>query len=334
MQFSTLKSFFYASIRKYNSIRFNYYSAFVNFTFFTLLFFFIFFFPINLFKESILSNINYKIQNIVIYPVDSVKLHGINLNIDSKKMSLYYLSGLKFKEFSISGYGAKEEQVKFEEVIVDVSLLSIFLGKFNLSFSFINKDEKLVFNFETSLLSLFSQKKYPRRIEVELVDFQLDQIADKFSKITKSVLLNREIRNPNFNLIIPFITSIKIGGKASGRITFEDDNLIKNNESLSGLLKFKKFFINIQDPALNIPQQNFSTAKLDLKIKDNILFIDKGTRFSSEDLQFSLDGKITHFFLPKKNYNLKLDLSLNGVLKDTFSFLIPSLLNCHGFSPD
>jgi hypothetical protein len=130
----------------------------------------------------------------------------------------------------------------------------------------------------------------------------------------------------NSNPIVKeLLENIVFVGDLDGMIDFEIDPSDPIQSSGQAELKLNGAKLSFANPSLNISPQNFELAALKAGVRDGNVVIDRSSRFKSEGLDFSLDGKIQlKEVLEKSVAEIELSLKLNQDLKQNYGFLLGS----------
>ena len=213
------------------------------------------------------------------------------------------------------------DSLSINKLAFGVSLLKLFAGKMNFWLYIDNKQKgKLDLSFSVSLFDLLSAKVTPIDLSFFCNNFALDSIiaygVDFYARSSAA--------NP---LISPFLKQLSFYGSINSDVNFafKDGNWInisgKANIS-SNNLKFSS-----SDPNLQIPEQLFEEAKIDLTSNEGAINIADTTKFKSQQLSLSLAGQIKlNKDLKQSNLKLEIPLEMSGDILNQLGVIVQMTL--------
>lgn len=278
--------------------------------FFIFLFLFLFFvyelFPYSLFKTAALNKME-----------DFLKESGTPFSLNATSILPYWLTGIEVKDLEVSNSSSiTGVPLKIERLTARLSILPLFIGRLQANVQLTQGNGKFYISGSIPILSLLKNKPALQSGEVEFSKFSINEVFQQYLNVLRSS------QNPSVSLILPLLTDMQLNGELNGNVETGDNQQGKLNLTFQGLS------INFNNPALNIPKQNFSTAKLNIEWKNGVFEL-KENKLSSEDLLLDVKGRLreTDFNKPMQA-DLKLNLVLKGEIENNYGFLVPQLLKC------
>lgn len=277
------------------------------FIFLILAFFFIYqLFPYSLFKTAVLNKIE-----------DVLKENGAHFSLEASSILPYWLTGIEVKNLEVSNSSSSmDKPLQIDKLTIRVSVLPLFIGRLQVDMQLIQQSGKLFISGTLPIFSLFKGKPELQSGEVEFSKFSVNEAFQQYLSVLRSS------QNPTVSLILPLLNDMQLSGELNGIAQKGDLNQGKLN------LVFQGLYINFNNPALNIPKQNFSTAKFNVEWRNGVFEL-RENKLSSEDLLIDVKGRLreTDFKRPLQA-DLKLNLVLKGEIENNYGFLLPQLLKC------
>ena len=274
---------------------------FKGYLFYTILFIFSFVvflylsFPYAILKEAVISQVS--------------KATGYTIRVDSLGPNLpvgFHAEGV------LVGLQDVSRGIKVKELDVNVSLLSIIIGKISASLELISDNDGFIdLGVNFGILDLISQSFIPSSINLDAENFQMDSLF-RFG------LGYIDENFPGFG----FVSSFK--GDLDGEIELNLDT--SDLSQSSGIMKIglKKATLAL-DPSLNLGLQNFKKAQVEANMKSGSLKFLKKSGLQSQLLKVGFAGDVK---LKKRinssALNLKVGIELYKDLKDQIGPLLSS----------
>jgi hypothetical protein len=161
-------------------------------------------------------------------------------------------------------------------------------------------------------------------IDLDFARFELRPLVSNF------MIYFRTSNDPSLQTILPFL-STEIGGQLNGKIKVDmsstTDSLEKLNADVD--LKIQKAYLELKNETLPIPRQDFTDARIKLKLLKKSLDILPETKFAANDVGVNLSGRLSiSDLMDVTDMKLNLGLALRGKLEENFKTLIPVGLRC------
>lgn len=278
----------------------------------SLVFFVFLTFPYEIFKETLSNNIK--------------RQTGLDVSIGEMGMS--FPIGVKLSDVSITKPGTPRK-VDLDTIRLNVGILPFLIGKLSV---YVNIDalngkrEKGEFDIamKAGIFSLlFKGQLSLSSFELNAKKFEVEQIASLGLGILAQ---KRNLMNP---LFLPLVEAIQIKGRAQGFMDLSMSGSSPGNASGTIDLSMQQASLEMTDKT--IPTQTFSKALLKADIKNGVITLDKNAGMTANDFSLSIVGKLGL----KENIvasilDLKIDLRLDGELKETWGSILAGLPGASG----
>lgn len=265
----------------------------------SFLFFIFMTFPYGLLKETVLSRVSEQTD--------------INIRIAEFGPSLplgFYATRVRVSPLDSAS------ELEFERAKVSLSMFRLLMGEvaINLELRTANRGWMEVQGSWRIFSLIRGQVAVPRRILLEARDFDLANStnfllkysANQANDLIRGTLAQMEVRGLlNGDLVLVMAADDPV--QSSGEV---------NLEILEGVL-------DLNDPDLNIPAQNFSKALIRANLRGGRLILDDSSGLTTQELAISLNGS-TSLRNPLELSVLDIDIGLQiqGTLRDNFGFLL------------
>jgi type II secretion system protein N len=277
-------------------------------------------FPFNVVKEVLIGKVN-----------DTFMQNSIRLRLTVGNFKLKLPLGLSFEDIQLTNVNDPSAVLKLGKATVSLSSLSLFVGK--LSTHIRVEQSGGNFELETShsisdLIALGNSRRavsIPKgTIDLDFARFELRPLVSNF------MIYFRTSNDPSLQTILPFL-STEIGGQLNGKIKVDmsstTDSLEKLNADVD--LKIQKAYLELKNETLPIPRQDFTDARIKLKLLKKSLDILPETKFAANDVGVNLSGRLSiSDLMDVTDMKLNLGLALRGKLEENFKTLIPVGLRC------
>ncbi|MEY3901211.1 MAG: hypothetical protein RL189_517 [Pseudomonadota bacterium] len=283
-------------------------------------FFFLYFsFPINVVKEVAVSKVN---------EVFIQRRMPVRLSVASLKFK--FPVGVSLDDIQLMNVTDSDATVKIGRIVASLNVLPIFAGKADASLRVTQSGGSLDVNVSDSLYSLF---KLATAKNARLPSGQFAMTFTNFeikSLVANALAYIKAEDNPNLKTIEPFLKT-EIGGQITGLATVElppvGDSFDKALANID--LKLAKAYLSFKDESIQIPQQDFSAARISLNLAKKSLEISSDTKFIANDIGVDVAGRINiSDALSVNDVNLKLALTLKGKIEEQFKYLLPAVFGC------
>ena len=271
-------------------------------------------FPYGVIKEVIVDRVTQDIQK-----------SGLPVRLSIGSLEPYWFTGIELENVSINNITLDSANLRLGKVRVYVNPFAIVLGRVAASIYLTQVGGSATIDFYLPILSVIKGNPSPSQATVELKSFSLDPFFNH------ALALAAGSKDPAMILIAPLVNTTSIGGNLSGTVKFTNSNTehfgnAKGNFELS----IADGFLHIDDQTLKIRKQSFTTANLDIRFESNALILGEQTKFAAEDIEISLNGRITLPDLSKQQAqaNLNLELTMRDKIQDSLGFIVPNMLRC------
>jgi type II secretion system protein N len=262
---------------------------------------------------------------------DTFMQNSIRLRLTVGNFKLKLPLGLSFEDIQLTNVNDPSAVLKLGKATVSLSSLSLFVGK--LSTHIRVEQSGGNFELETShsisdLIALGNSRRavsIPKgTIDLDFARFELRPLVSNF------MIYFRTSNDPSLQTILPFL-STEIGGQLNGKIKVDmsstTDSLEKLNADVD--LKIQKAYLELKNETLPIPRQDFTDARIKLKLLKKSLDILPETKFAANDVGVNLSGRLSiSDLMDVTDMKLNLGLALRGKLEENFKTLIPVGLRC------
>ncbi|MEN9809385.1 MAG: hypothetical protein RLZZ488_952 [Pseudomonadota bacterium] len=287
--------------------------------FVSFLFFLYLSFPINVVKEVAVSKVN---------ELFIQRRMPVRLSVASLKFK--FPVGVSLEDIQVMNVTDSDATVKIGRVAASLNVLPIFVGKIDASLRVTQSGGSLDVNVSDSLYSLF---KLATAKNVRLPSGQLAVTFTNFeikSLVANALAYVRAQDSPNLKTIEPFLKT-EIGGQLTGLSTVElppaGESFEKARANID--VKLVKAYLAFRDESIQIPQQDFSAARIRLNLAKKSLEITQDTKFIANDIGVDVAGRVNiSDSLAVNDVNLKLALTLKGKLEEQFKYLLPAVFGC------
>lgn len=250
---------------------------------------------------------------------EQIQASGYPVSVRIGALKPYWFTGLELNNVVVKNVSDPTAVVKLGEVITRVSVLPLFIGRLSVSTRVTQAGGSLELDAKIPISSLIKGAPNPRMIEVNLKNFAIDGFFNHLLAIPKAS------KDPAMILVQPILSKTTAGGSLTGRMAFE--NIDKMTGAIN--LNLVNLFLHINDETLKIPQQNFSTAKIDIKYQNNTLIFND-TKLEAPDIGIALSGNIS---LPESRNavaeaNLDMTLTMHGAIEKSLGMIVPNLMRC------
>jgi type II secretion system protein N len=286
---------------------------------FSFLLFLYFSFPFNVVKEVAISKVNEVfIQN------------KLPIRISVAGLKLKFPIGVQLENIEISNVNDSNAGVKIGRAVTTVSLLPVLWGKVDANVLITQSGGNLELSYSDKISSIIKMAnsrnaRLPSgKIDLEFRNFEIR------SFVANALAFVRSGNNPALQTIQPLLR-LNVSGALHGRAKL---SLPEVSESFDKALadvdvSIKKATFKMDDETLAIPEQEFTDARVKLKLSKKSVDIPAETKFVAKDISINLSGRMNvSDNLSVNDVNLKLGLVLKGKIEENFKFLLPLMLSC------
>jgi type II secretion system protein N len=227
--------------------------------------------------------------------------------------------------FSATGVGVASKtsnrRLEIQSVSVDVSLLSLLIGRLGTAISVTSKTGgKLNLGLRIGIFSAIKGNYLPSRITLDANNFAIDD----YTAFGMSLLANDASMNP---MVAPLLSQIGIKGALNGKVDIDLDTSEATQSKGSIELGLAKAELTIDDPSLDIGEQKFDKFIVRANMDKGKLVIDDKSGLKSQGIILELNGKVDlKEAISASLLNLNLVLKLDKQLKDNFGFIVDAAM--------
>jgi len=277
-------------------------------------------FPFNVVKEVLIGKVN-----------DTFMQNSVRLRLTVGNFKIKLPVGLSFEDIQFTNVNDPSSVLKLGKATVSLSPLSLFVGK--LSAQVRVEQSGGNFELETShgiadLISLGNSRRammIPKgTVELDFVRFDLRPLVSNF------MTYYRTSNDPSLQTILPFL-STEIGGQLNGKLKVDMNATTDSLEKLKADvdLKIQKAYLEMKNETLPIPRQDFTDARIKIKLAKKSLDILPETKFIATDLGLNLSGRLSiSDMMDVTDVKLNLGLSLKGKLEENYKTILPVSMGC------
>lgn len=206
--------------------------------------------------------------------------------------------------------------LQFEKARVSLSIFRLFIGDLavNVQLATANKG---TLNSQASWKIwkvITGRLGNPRRLILEANRFDLGNSMD--------FLLKYSAQQAN-DLIKGVLNQMSLTGILNGdmQLVMASDDPIQSSGEVN--LEILNGVLDLNDPNLNIPAQNFSKALIRANLKGGRFVLDNSSGLAAEEISIALNGSANlRHPLDRSILDIDINLQLQGTLKDNFGFLL------------
>lgn len=266
----------------------------------SFLFFLYFTFPYGVLKEALRSQI----------------ASATGYDVRMKSLSPKLLIGITADEVEVHAPGT-DVPLKFKKVKAGVSVFNLLIGRLGVELTLLEPSGgELTAGIKFGLFGLMSGDPMPRSISLTSEKFALDGIT-KFLLSSKA---NAADANP---MVAPLLKKIGMVGELSADVDFSIDSSDPSRSKGSADVRLNKAILKLNDPALSLPDQQFSKAQIKATLENGVLNVDQTSGLTAQELDLSLKGKINvKANMMASLIDMSLGIKLDKGLKDSFGFLV------------
>lgn len=271
-------------------------------------------FPYGVLKEVVVDRVNQEIQ-----------ASGMPIRVSIQSLEPYWFTGLEMKNFAVRNVSSPTASLNLETARIYVNPFSLFIGRIGIRLYLTQSSGWTSFRMAIPILTLLSGAPSPSSATLDLRGFSLDPF------LNHALALAAGSKDPAMLLVAPLLSKTSIGGKLSGTIDFSNPSPEHFGNATGNFeISVSDGFLHIADETLKIRKQSFTTANLDLKFESSALVLGKETKFVAEDIEISLDGRISLPDLNKQptQVDLNLGLTMRDKILDSLGFIVPNMLRC------
>lgn len=267
----------------------------------SLLFFVYLTFPYSVLKEALTAKI--------------AKETGLDVRIEELEPALPL--GFEAKNIRVAAI-AGGPAMHLQSAEIKISLLNLLIGRLGINADLESKNGGTLYvGARLGLFALiFDQNFIPRRVMVEADKFAVGSIV--------SFLLSKAATSPTANpMFTGILTQIGLDGNLHGEVDLDinTSNLAQSSGFIDLQLKDAK--LRIDDPSLNLADQNFSKALVKAELNNGAMKINKNSGFHTQELVVDLGGNMSlKPQLDRSTMDVDVSLKLDEGLKEQFGFLL------------
>lgn len=223
-------------------------------------------------------------------------------------------------------YKGQSSRVKLKYFSAKLSLLQLLMLRLGVNLDVEDEQKgELEVGLGFSLLDLVTGRiGLPSSVSMSADRFQLQSLTD----FAIQTAVANGVGGP---IAGQLLAKLGVKGKLNGKVNLSLNS--KNISQSTGDLKvnFTDALLVLSDPSLNFPDQAFKTAQLSANLAAGTLNVDPATRFTTEELEMGIDGKVVlRSQTANSDLSLKAFVRLKGLLGEQYGPLIDAFSNGMG----
>lgn len=276
-------------------------------------------FPMNVVKEVAISKLN-----------ESFIQNKIPIRVSIAGLKMKFPLGIQLENMEISNINDSSAGIKIGRAFAGVSLLPVLWGNLEAEALVTQTGGNLVVKYNNKISSLIKMAnsrnlKLPSgKIDVDFRNFEIS------SFVANALAYVRSGNDPQLAFIMPLLrlnVSGALQGYAKLVLPEVSDSLEKMTADTD--VSVKKAVFKLDDETLGIDAQEFSAARLKIKLAKKSVEILPDTKFEAKDIALNLAGRMNvSDNMGVNDVNLKIGLGLKGKIESNFSSVFISLLKC------
>ena len=274
-------------------------------------------FPFNVVKEVLVGKVN-----------DSFVQSKVPVRMTVGNFRPKFPLGLYFEDVQLNNVNDPLASIKIGKASVSLSVLSLFLGNISSDLRIEQSGGSVEIETTHSIRGLLASasskvlKLPPGDLVIDFNRFELKPL------IASALGYVRSGNNPALQTIQPFLRT-EVSGLLSGKIKLQvpiaADSFDKVNSDVD--LTILQAYFEMKDETLAIPIQDFSEARIKLKLNKKSIEIPNETRLIANDIGINLSGRMSvSERMDITDVKLNLGLVLKGKIEENFKTLIPVIL--------
>lgn len=277
-------------------------------------------FPFNVVKEVAVSRVN-----------EALIQQRIPLRISVGAMKPKFPVGIQLEDVQLMNVNDSLANLKIGRASATLNVLPILTGKLDADVRFTQSGGSFDVNVSDKIASLIKLASSPNArmpsgsLNVSVNNFDISPVVANALSFVKTS------DNPMVLTIKPFLNT-EIRGTMSGKVSVDMPEPGASFEKLMANvdLKLNQAYFEMRDDTLGIPRQEFTDARIKLKLAQKTLEIPVETKLVANDLGIELSGRMN--ILDNMSINdlsLKLGLTMRGKIEENFkNIILLSVLKC------
>jgi hypothetical protein len=227
--------------------------------------------------------------------------------------------GFVAKDVELSGTGGVK--LNFKEVGIRLSILQLFLLKLGVNIEAIGMNNGVLdLDLGFGIFKLFgSDGMIPSTVVLKAKSFPLDGIATFAFKQAAA-------KGAGGPMAGPLLGALGFRGELDGKAKVDIDVKAMPQSTADLNLIFNKAALVLSDPTIGLPDQQFKSAMLKASMASGMLSIQPDTRFTADELELGIDGKVNvKNVIASSDMDLKLLVKLSGGLGEKFGWVMDGI---------
>ncbi|MFZ9519849.1 MAG: type II secretion system protein GspN [Silvanigrellaceae bacterium] len=238
--------------------------------------------------------------------------------------------GANLEDIQVSNVNDSSANVKIGRAVASLNVLPLFIGKIDVDVRLTQSGGSLEVNVNDSIASIIKNARTPSshlpsgHIRVVFSTFEIMPF------VSQALAFVRSGNNPALQTIQPFLRT-EVSGQISGvaKIDLPDAGESMDKATADVDLKIGKAYFEMKDETLAIPRQEFSEARIKMKLGKKSIEIPPETKLVANDISVGLSGRMNLMDnLGVNDVKLNLALVLKGKFEENFKTLLPVILGC------
>lgn len=297
-------------------------------------------FPLNVFKEVMVTKVNAAL---------SENNAPVRLSVGALKTR--FPLGVSLEDIQLSNLNNAAAVVKIGKLDATLNVLPVFIGRLSADLRVTQSGGSIAVRYHDSILSLLKMKQKNVRLpsgnaRITFNNFEILQYTTILFELLKpegSSAGGRGGSSANMSefasqilsatlavAIQPFLQS-EVGGQISGAVQLalpppgESFNLAKGDLDL----KIGKAYFEMKDETFAIPRQDFNEARIKAKLEKKTITIPNETKLLASDVGIELSGSMNvSESLAVSDVKLAVSMLMRGKIEENFKTLLLVMIGC------
>jgi type II secretion system protein N len=276
-------------------------------------------FPFNVVKEVVVSKTN-----------EILIQQQLPIRVSVGDFNLKFPVGISLEDIQLTNVNEPLATVKIGRASFSFHVLPLLIGQLEGDLRLTQSGGSLDVSIGSSIAGLVKLTRSPSALlpsgsmRATFVNFEVRPFIDN------ALAFVRSGNSPMLQTIQPFLRT-EVSGQISGSAHFDLPEIGESLDRATADLDFKinQAYFEMRDETLAIPRQEFSEARIKLKLIKKSIEIPTDTRLLANDIGINLSGRMNvsdNFLI--NDVKLKLGLTLKGKIEENFKTLLPIILGC------
>jgi hypothetical protein len=226
-----------------------------------------------------------------------------------------------FAANGVEVYTGNSPHLKLKSISANLSILQIFLGRLGVAIEIEDpKGSELDLGVGFGMLDLIKGNLgMPSVVSLKTKGFNIDSLVSFGIRAA----VDNGVGGP---MAGPLLANLGVKGRLAGTVDLNLGGQSPAQATGEIKLGILDAVLVLSDPSLNFPDQVFKTAQISAKIQGGTLNVDPTTRFSANDIELGLDGKVAlRQQFSSSDLSLNAFVKLQGILGEQYSFILDGI---------